>query len=145
MEGIFQISSEESYKYEGLVEIFEISLESFFFLLKKSEELVREENEIIKLEILREIYLEKEYFLIKDVFDGFEELGVVVIEGIEFLVECLLKEVILDFFKDIFFKQEGDYFDSNSVLLVKEIFKGLVEEVFCDEGQFIYVSLVFKV
>ncbi|XP_077611122.1 ankyrin-2 [Crocuta crocuta] len=135
MEGTPQISSEESYKHEGLAETPETSPESLSFSPKKSEEQIGEVSETTKVDTPTEIRSEREHPSIKDITDGSEEPGALVTEGTEPSAECLLKEATLEPSKDTCPKQEDDSFGGSSVLLAKETPKGLPEEASSDEGQ----------
>ncbi|XP_043425941.1 ankyrin-2 isoform X19 [Prionailurus bengalensis] len=137
MEGTPQISSEESYKHEGLAETPETSPESLSFSPKKNEEQIGEISEPTKLEAPTEIRSEKEHPSIKDITDGSEEQGALVTEGTEPSAECLLKETTLEPSKDTRPKQEDDSLGSCSVL-AKETPKELPEEASSDEGQLKY-------
>ncbi|XP_034527210.1 ankyrin-2 isoform X8 [Ailuropoda melanoleuca] len=144
MEGTPQISSEESYKHEGLAETPETSPESLSFSPKKSEEQIGEISETTKLETPTAIHSEKDHPSIKDITDGSEEQGTIVTEDTEPSVECLLKEDTLDPSKDTCPKQEDDSLGSCSVLLAKETPKGLTEEASTDEGQLKKVGSAHK-
>ncbi|XP_035920152.1 ankyrin-2 isoform X1 [Lynx canadensis] len=143
MEGTPQISSEESYKHEGLAETPETSPESLSFSPKKNEEQIGEISEPTKLEAPTEIRSEKEHPSIKDVTDGSEEQGALVTEGTEPSAECLLKETTLEPSKDTHPKQEDDSLGSCSVL-AKETPKELPEEASSDEGQLKYGGSAHK-
>uniref|UniRef100_A0A8C6BH70 Ankyrin 2 n=1 Tax=Monodon monoceros TaxID=40151 RepID=A0A8C6BH70_MONMO len=140
MEGTPQISSEESYKHEGLAETPETSPESLSFSPKKREEQIEETKETTKLKTPPEIHSEKGHPSTKDVTDGSEGQGAAVTGGTEPSAECLLKEVTLDPSKDTCPPQEGDGLGSQGVSLAKEPSEGLTEEVSCDEGPLKYVS-----
>ncbi|XP_024601427.1 ankyrin-2 isoform X3 [Neophocaena asiaeorientalis asiaeorientalis] len=140
MEGTPQISSEESYKHEGLAETPETSPESLSFSPKKREEQIEETKETTKLKTPPEIHSEKGHPSTKDVTDGSEGQGAAVTGGTEPSAECLLKEVTLDPSKDTCPPQEGDGLGSQGVSLAKETSEGLTEEVSCDEGPLKYVS-----
>uniref|UniRef100_A0A452R3B9 Uncharacterized protein n=1 Tax=Ursus americanus TaxID=9643 RepID=A0A452R3B9_URSAM len=144
MEGTPQISSEESYKHEGLAETPETSPESLSFSPKKSEEQIGEISKTTKLETPTAVPSEKDHPSIKDITDGSEEQGTVVTEGTEPSVESLLKEATLDTSKDTCPKQEDDSLGSCSVLLAKETPKGLTEEASTDEGQLKKVGSAHK-
>nr|XP_036857047.1 ankyrin-2 isoform X13 [Manis javanica] len=131
MEGTPQISSEESYKHEGLAETPETSPESLYFSPKKSEEQTEERNEVTKLEAPTEIRSETEYPSTKDVSDSSKEQGAA--------AECLPKAT-LGLSKDTCIKQEGDGLGHSAVSLVKETPGGLTEEASCDESQQTYIS-----
>ncbi|XP_040331438.1 ankyrin-2 isoform X13 [Herpailurus yagouaroundi] len=143
MEGTPQISSEESYKHEGLAETPETSPESLSFSPKKNEEQIGEISEPTKLEAPTEIRSEKEHPSIKDTTDGSEEQGALVTEGTEPSAECLLKETTLEPSKDTCPKQEDDSLGSCSVL-AKETPKELPEEASSDEGQLKYGGSAHK-
>nr|XP_060510341.1 ankyrin-2 isoform X18 [Panthera onca] len=143
MEGTPQISSEESYKHEGLAETPETSPESLSFSPKKNEEQIGEISEPTKLEAPTEIRSEKEHPSIKDITDGSEEQGALVTEGTEPSAECLLKETTLEPSKDTRPKQEDDSLGSCSVL-AKETPKELPEEASSDEGQLTYGGSAHK-
>ncbi|XP_060510347.2 ankyrin-2 isoform X26 [Panthera onca] len=143
MEGTPQISSEESYKHEGLAETPETSPESLSFSPKKNEEKIGEISEPTKLEAPTEIRSEKEHPSIKDITDGSEEQGALVTEGTEPSAECLLKETTLEPSKDTRPKQEDDSLGSCSVL-AKETPKELPEEASSDEGQLTYGGSAHK-
>ncbi|XP_045325608.1 ankyrin-2 isoform X19 [Leopardus geoffroyi] len=143
MEGTPQISSEESYKHEGLAETPETSPESLSFSPKKNEEQMGEISEPTKLEAPTEIRSEKEHPSIKDITDGSEEQGALVTEGTEPSAECLLKETTLEPSKDTHPKQEDDSLGSCSVL-AKETPKELPEEASSDEGQLKYGGSAHK-
>uniref|UniRef100_A0A8C9DYA9 Ankyrin 2 n=1 Tax=Phocoena sinus TaxID=42100 RepID=A0A8C9DYA9_PHOSS len=140
MEGTPQISSEESYKHEGLAETPETSPESLSFSPKKREEQIEETKETTKLKTPPEIHSEKGHPSTKDVTDGSEGQGAAVTGGTEPSAECLLKEVTLDPSKDTCPPQEGDGLGSQGVSLAKETSEGLTEEVSYDEGPLKYVS-----
>ncbi|XP_047574209.1 ankyrin-2 isoform X2 [Lutra lutra] len=144
MEGTPQISSEESYKHEGLAETPETSPESLSFSPKKSEEQIGERSETTKSETPTAAHSEKDHPSIKDVTDGSEEQGAVVTEGTEPSAECSLKEATPDPSKDTCPRQEDDSLGSCSVLLAKEIPKGVTEEASSDEGQLMNVGSAQK-
>ncbi|XP_041615811.1 ankyrin-2 isoform X7 [Vulpes lagopus] len=136
MEGTPQISSEESYKHEGLAETPETSPESLSFSPKKSEEQVGEVSETTKVETPAAVHSEKEHPSVKDITDSFEEQGAVVTKGTEPSAEHLLKEATLDpSSEDTCLKREDDSLGSCSMLLAKETPKGLTEEASSDEAQ----------
>ncbi|KAM5159119.1 ankyrin-2 isoform 1-T1 [Callospermophilus lateralis] len=130
MEGTPQISSEESYKHEGLAETPETSPESLSFSPKKSEEQIGETKET-KLDTPPETHSGEEHHPTKDITDGSEEQGAAVTEGSEPSTECFQKVTTPDPSKDISPQQEG----SSSVSLAKETPKALAEETTCDESQ----------
>ncbi|XP_075854153.1 ankyrin-2 isoform X8 [Microcebus murinus] len=135
MEGTPQISSEESYKHEGLAETPETSPESLSFSPKKSEEQIVETKETTKLEALTEIHSEKEPPTTKDVPEGSEEQGAAVTEGSEPSPDGLQKESAPDPSTDTCPKPEGDCPGSSSMSLAKEVPKASTGEAICDEGQ----------
>ncbi|KAL2780832.1 ankyrin-2 isoform 68 [Daubentonia madagascariensis] len=144
MEGTPQISSEESYKHEGLAETPETSPESLSFSPKKSEEQIGETKETTKLEGPTEIHSEKEHPTTKDNTDDSEEQGAAVAEGSEPSTECFQKEGTRDSSIDTCPKREGDCPGSSSMSLAKEIPKALTEEAACEEGQFAFGSSAHK-
>uniref|UniRef100_A0A2K6FRL1 Ankyrin 2 n=1 Tax=Propithecus coquereli TaxID=379532 RepID=A0A2K6FRL1_PROCO len=135
MEGTPQISSEESYKHEGLAETPETSPESLSFSPKKSEEQIVETKETAKLEAPTEIHSEKEPPTTKDVTEGSEEQGAAVTEGSEPSPECLQKEGTRDPSTDTCPKRDSDRPGSSSISLAKEVPEAVTEEAACDEGQ----------
>ncbi|XP_070949233.1 ankyrin-2 isoform X9 [Macaca nemestrina] len=135
MEGTPQISSEESYKHEGLAETPETSPESLSFSPKKSEEQIGETKESTKIETTTEIHSEKEHPTTKDITSGSEERGATVTEGSETSTEGFQKEATLGSPKDTSAKRKDDCTGSCSVALAKETPTGLTEEAACDEGQ----------
>ncbi|KAM4834472.1 ankyrin-2 [Thomomys bottae] len=83
MEGTPQVSSEESYKHEGLAETPETSPESLSFSPKKSEEQTEETKRTTpKVETPTETPSETEHPATKDVINGCDE-GAVLAEGSE--------------------------------------------------------------
>uniref|UniRef100_U3F8Y2 Ankyrin-2 isoform 1 n=1 Tax=Callithrix jacchus TaxID=9483 RepID=U3F8Y2_CALJA len=144
MEGTPQISSEESYKHEGLAETPETSPESLSFSPKKSEEQIGETKETTKVETTTEIYTEKEHSATKDITGGSEEQGATVTEGSETSTEGFQKEATLESPKDTGPKREDDCTGSCSVALVKETPTGLTEEAACDESQCTFGSSAYK-
>uniref|UniRef100_F7F3H2 Ankyrin 2 n=1 Tax=Callithrix jacchus TaxID=9483 RepID=F7F3H2_CALJA len=144
MEGTPQISSEESYKHEGLAETPETSPESLSFSPKKSEEQIGETKETTKVETTTEIHTEKEHSATKDITGGSEEQGATVTEGSETSTEGFQKEATLESPKDTGPKREDDCTGSCSVALVKETPTGLTEEAACDESQCTFGSSAYK-
>uniref|UniRef100_A0A2K5MCB6 Ankyrin 2 n=1 Tax=Cercocebus atys TaxID=9531 RepID=A0A2K5MCB6_CERAT len=144
MEGTPQISSEESYKHEGLAETPETSPESLSFSPKKSEEQVGETKESTKIETTTEIHSEKEHPTTKDITGGSEERGATVTEGSETSTEGFQKEATLGSPKDTSAKRKDDCTGSCSVALAKETPTGLTEEAACDEGQPTFGSSAHK-
>ncbi|XP_074252689.1 ankyrin-2 isoform X8 [Saimiri boliviensis] len=144
MEGTPQISSEESYKHEGLAETPETSPESLSFSPKKSEEQIGETKETPKVETTTEIHTEKEHSATKDIAGGSEEQGATVTEGSETSTEGFQKEATLESPKDTGPQREDDCADSCSVALAKETPTGLTEEAGCDESQCTFGSSAHK-
>uniref|UniRef100_A0A2K6PEP8 Ankyrin 2 n=1 Tax=Rhinopithecus roxellana TaxID=61622 RepID=A0A2K6PEP8_RHIRO len=144
MEGTPQISSEESYKHEGLAETPETSPESLSFSPKKSEEQVGETKESTKIETTTEIHSEKEHPTTKDITGGSEERGATVTEVSETSTEGFQKETTLGSPKDTSPERKDDCTDSCSVALAKETPTGLTEEAACDEGQHTFGSSAHK-
>uniref|UniRef100_A0A8C9IFE5 Ankyrin 2 n=1 Tax=Piliocolobus tephrosceles TaxID=591936 RepID=A0A8C9IFE5_9PRIM len=144
MEGTPQISSEESYKHEGLAETPETSPESLSFSPKKSEEQVGETKESTKIETTTEIHSEKEHPTTKDITGGSEERGATVTEVLETSTEGFQKETTLGSPKDTSPKRKDDCTGSCSVALAKETPTGLTEEAACDEGQRTFGSSAHK-
>ncbi|KAM6148140.1 ankyrin-2 isoform 2-T2 [Erethizon dorsatum] len=134
MEGTPQISSEESYKHEGLAETPETSPESLSFSPKKSEDQIGGIKETTKLETPPEIHSEKEQPTTKDIIDGSEDQGAVVPEGSEPSAEAFQKEATPDAPGDICPKQIDDCPVSPSVPLAEEPPRTLAEEVYSDRG-----------
>ncbi|XP_072873654.1 ankyrin-2 isoform X1 [Chlorocebus sabaeus] len=145
MEGTPQISSEESYKHEGLAETPETSPESLSFSPKKSEEQIGETKESTKMETTTEIHSEKEHPTTKDITGGSEERGATVTEGSETSTEGFQKEATLGSPKDTSTKRKDDCTGSCSVALAKETPTGLTEEAACDEGQPTFGSSAHKI
>uniref|UniRef100_A0A2K6MUV4 Ankyrin 2 n=1 Tax=Rhinopithecus bieti TaxID=61621 RepID=A0A2K6MUV4_RHIBE len=144
MEGTPQISSEESYKHEGLAETPETSPESLSFSPKKSEEQVGETKESTKIETTTEIHSEKEHPTTKDITGGSEERGATVTEVSETSTEGFQKETTLGSPKDTSPERKDDCTGSCSVALAKETPTGLTEEAACDEGQHTFGSSAHK-
>ncbi|XP_068831022.1 ankyrin-2 isoform X2 [Capricornis sumatraensis] len=140
MEGTPQISSEESYKHEGLAETPETSPESLSFSPKKSEEQIGETHETTKLETAPESHSEKGHPSTKDVADGSEGQGAAVTEAAESSAECQLTEATPDPSKDMCPPQEGDSLGGQSVSLAKETPEGPTEEATCDKGPLAHIS-----
>ncbi|XP_066892615.1 ankyrin-2 isoform X16 [Kogia breviceps] len=140
MEGTPHISSEESYKHEGLAETPETSPESLSFSPKKSEEQIGETKETTKLKTPPEAHSDKGRPSTKDVTDGAAGQGAAVTGGTEPSAECLLKEVTLDPSRDTCPPRGGDGLGSQGASLAKETSEGPTEGVSCDEGPLEYVS-----
>ncbi|XP_021102253.1 ankyrin-2 isoform X6 [Heterocephalus glaber] len=144
MEGTPQISSEESYKHEGLAETPETSPESLSFSPKKSEEQIGEIKETTKLETPPEIHSEKEPPTTKDIIDGSEDQGVAVPEGPEPSAEAFQKDASPDSPRDICPKQKDDCSGSPIVPLAEETSRTLAEKVCSDGGQLTLASSAFR-
>ncbi|XP_005397140.1 PREDICTED: ankyrin-2 isoform X2 [Chinchilla lanigera] len=134
MEGTPQISSEESYKHEGLAETPETSPESLSFSPKKSEDQIGEIKETAKLETPPEIHSGKEHPTTKDIIDGSEDQGAAVPEGSEPCAEAFQTEATLDPPRDISPKQIDDCPVSPTVPLAEEPPRTLAEEVSSDRS-----------
>ncbi|XP_004626728.1 ankyrin-2 isoform X2 [Octodon degus] len=134
MEGTPQISSEESYKHEGLAETPETSPESLSFSPKKSEDQIEEIKETARLETPPEIHSEKEHPTTKDLTDGSEDQGALVPEGSEPSAEAFQKEATLDPSRDICPKQTDNCPVSPSVPLAEKTPRTLAKEVYSDRS-----------
>ncbi|XP_076789344.1 ankyrin-2 isoform X3 [Arvicanthis niloticus] len=144
MEGTPQISSEESYKHEGLAETPETSPESLSFSPKKSEEQVGEAKETIKVETPTDVHSEKELPIANDITDSSEKQGAVVTGVSEPSTEHFLKEVTQDSPKDVCSKQDGCP-GSQSVSLANEPHLVFTEPgSSCGESQLPLVSSAYK-
>ncbi|GAB1288098.1 Ankyrin-2 [Apodemus speciosus] len=143
MEGTPQISSEESYKHEGLAETPETSPESLSFSPKKSEEQIGEAKETIKVETPTDIHSEKELPITNDITDSSEKQGAGVTQGSEPSTEHFQKEVTQDPPKDVCSKQDGCP-GSQSVSLANETSQAFTEKGFCGESQLPLVSSAYK-
>ncbi|XP_036046224.1 ankyrin-2 isoform X50 [Onychomys torridus] len=137
MEGTPQISSEESYKHEGLAETPETSPESLSFSPKKSEEQIGEIKEA-KAETPTEIHSEKVFPITKDITDSSETEGAVATGGSEPSTEHFHK-VTQDPSQDACSKQDGCP-SSHSVSLADETCQAFTEKGSCDESQLPLVS-----
>nr|XP_020019942.1 ankyrin-2 isoform X5 [Castor canadensis] len=135
MEGTPQVSSEESYKHEGLAETPETSPESLSFSPKKSKEQIEEAKETTKVETPTEIHSEKEHPAARDITDGSEEPGAVATEGSEPAAGCFQRETAPDASQNVCPKQEGDSPGSSSGSLAQETPRALTQEASCSEGQ----------
>ncbi|XP_040607766.1 ankyrin-2 isoform X5 [Mesocricetus auratus] len=142
MEGTPQISSEESYKHEGLAETPETSPESLSFSPKKSEEQIGEIEET-KVEMPTEIHSEKELPTSKDTTDSSGAKGAVVTGGSESSTEHCQKEVTQDSSQDVCSKQDG-FPSSPSVSLAGETWQVFTEKGSCEESQLPVVSPACK-
>ncbi|KAG8519420.1 Ankyrin-2 [Galemys pyrenaicus] len=143
MEGTPQVSSEESYKHEGLAETPETSPESLSFSPKKDEAQPGEPNETTEVEAPAEAHSEKEQPSVKDITTG-SEADAAVPTGPESSAECVPVEAALDPSKDAHPEPEGDCSGSCSVSLAKETPHGLTGEESCDEEQLTQVSSAHK-
>ncbi|XP_017653828.1 ankyrin-2 isoform X5 [Nannospalax galili] len=143
MEGTPQISSEESYKHEGLAETPETSPESLSFSPKKSEEQMGETKETTKIETLTEIHSVKKHPTTKDMTAGFEEQCARVTKDSETSTRHFQKEVTQDQSKDSCPKQD-DCPGNHSLSLANEICQAFTEEVSCNERQVTPDSSVHK-
>ncbi|XP_021051045.1 ankyrin-2 isoform X3 [Mus pahari] len=143
MEGTPQISSEESYKHEGLAETPETSPESLAFSPKKSEEQIEEAKETTKVETLPDIHSDKELPVSNDITDSSEKQGAGVAPGSEPSTEHSQKEVTQDPPKDVCSKQDGCP-ESQSVSLANETRQAFTEKGSCGESQLPLVSSAYK-
>uniref|UniRef100_A0A8C2LBD9 Ankyrin 2, brain n=1 Tax=Cricetulus griseus TaxID=10029 RepID=A0A8C2LBD9_CRIGR len=142
MEGTPQVSSEESYKHEGLAETPETSPESLSFSPKKSEEQIGEIKET-KVEMPTEIHSEKELPLTKDITDSSGTQGAVVTGGSETSTEHCQKEVTQDPSQDVSSKLDGCP-SRHSVSLADETCQVFTEKGSCDESQLPIVGSACK-
>lgn len=138
MEGTPQISSEESYKHEGLAETPETSPESLSFSPKKSEEHMEDSKET-KVDTRTESHSEAELPVAKDIPDSSETQGAEVTEGSESSTEHGPKEVT----QDVCFKQDGCP-SSHSVAFANETSQAFTKKGSCDESQLPVVSSAYK-
>ncbi|XP_052035249.1 ankyrin-2 isoform X1 [Apodemus sylvaticus] len=143
MEGTPQISSEESYKHEGLAETPETSPESLSFSPKKSEEQIGEAQEPIKVETPTDIHSAKGLPVTNDITDSSEKQGAGVTQGSEHSTEHFQKEVTQDPPKDVGSKQDGCP-GSQSVSLANETSQTFTEKGSCGESQLPLVSSAYK-
>ncbi|CAO2600003.1 Ank2 [Lemmus lemmus] len=142
MEGTPQISSEESYKHEGLAETPETSPESLSFSPKKSEEHIGDIKET-KVDMPTESHSETELPVAKDIPDSSETQGAAVTKGSESSSEHGQKEVSQDASQDACSKQDGCP-SSHSVSLANETSQVFTEKEFCDESRLPLVSSANK-
>ncbi|KAL6059661.1 hypothetical protein STEG23_037126, partial [Scotinomys teguina] len=142
MEGTPQISSEESYKHEGLAETPETSPESLSFSPKKSEGQIGEIKEA-KVETPTEIHSEKELPITRDITESSERQGAVVPGGSEPPTEHFQKEVTHDPSQEACSKQDGCP-SSHSVSLANETCQAFTEKGSCDESQLPLIPLASK-
>ncbi|XP_031231254.1 ankyrin-2 isoform X7 [Mastomys coucha] len=143
MEGTPQISSEESYKHEGLAETPETSPESLSFSPKKSEEQIGEAKETVKGETPTDIHSEKELPITDDTTDSSEKQGDVVTGGSETSTEHLRKEVTQDPPKDVCSKQDG-CLGSQGIPLANETHQAFTEIGSSGKSQLPLVSSAYK-
>ncbi|XP_060248714.1 ankyrin-2 isoform X10 [Meriones unguiculatus] len=143
MEGTPQISSEESYKHEGLAETPDTSPESLSFSPKKSEEQIGETKETTKVETPTEIHSEKEHPITKDTTDSSDRQGGGVTAGAEPSMEHFQKEVTQDPPRDACSKQDGCP-GSHSMSLENETCQAFTEKGSLDERQLPFVSSASK-
>ncbi|XP_045140161.1 ankyrin-2 isoform X2 [Echinops telfairi] len=136
MEGTPQVSSEESYKHEGLAETPETSPESLSFSPKKSDQPMGDTKETTKLETPTATHSGKEAPTTKDIRDGSEEQRAAVPESTDLSVDCAQTETPLGPPKDTS-PQQDDFPGRGSVSSAEETSKGLIEQAASwDEGQF---------
>ncbi|XP_040822521.1 ankyrin-2 isoform X2 [Ochotona curzoniae] len=121
MEGTPQISSEESFKHEGLAETPETSPESLSFSPKRSEEQIGEPKETTQLETPIEIHSEKEHPTTKDVMVDPEGPNSIVAESSEPSSEYLRETAAPDPSADTCPKPESDYPGSSSLTTASQI------------------------
>lgn len=131
MEGTPQVSSEESYKHEGLAETPETSPESLSFSPKKSQEQIGETSENATFKT--DIHSGEVHPSTKDSPDGAEEPGGAAAEGAEPGAGCV-KEGTLDPSTETGPKPEGESPGHCTVSSVKEAPAGLTEDVLCDDS-----------
>ncbi|XP_031799897.1 ankyrin-2 isoform X6 [Sarcophilus harrisii] len=101
-----QVSSEESYKHEGLAETPETSPESLSFSTKKADEQIGETKETTVVDGPTETHSAKHHSTIKDITYASEKPFAVVNETMKPTTECLSKEVDGDCSRDICHRQE---------------------------------------
>lgn len=138
MEGTPQISSEESYKHEGLAETPETSPESLSFSPKKSEGHIEDSKET-KVDTCTESHSETELPVAKDIPDSSETQGAEVTGGSESSTEHGQKDVT----QDVCFKQDGCP-SSHSVAFANETSQAFTKKGSCDESQLPVVSSAYK-
>ncbi|XP_075837508.1 ankyrin-2 isoform X15 [Microtus pennsylvanicus] len=142
MEGTPQISSEESYKHEGLAETPETSPESLSFSPKKSEEQIGDIKET-KVDTRTESHSETELPVAKDIPDSSETQGAEVTGGSESSTEHGQKEVTQDASQDAYSKQDGCP-SSHRVSLANETSQAFTEKGSCDVSQLPLVSSAYE-
>ncbi|XP_074194688.1 ankyrin-2 isoform X8 [Rhinolophus sinicus] len=131
MEGTPQISSEESYKHEGLAETPETSPESLSFSPKRNQEQIEETKGATMLETPAEIRSEG-HPSTKDIPGAADEPGTATTKGAEPQAMCDPREATPDPSRDTDPKPEGDGLGSRSVSSAKESPTGLTEVASCD-------------
>ncbi|XP_053767390.1 ankyrin-2 isoform X6 [Desmodus rotundus] len=131
MEGTPQVSSEESYKHEGLAETPETSPESLSYSPKKSQEQIGETSENATFKT--DVHPGKVHPSTTDSPEGAEESGVAAAEGAEPRDGCV-KEDTPDPSRETGPKPEGESPGPCTVASVKEALAGLTEDVLCDDG-----------
>ncbi|XP_045686656.1 ankyrin-2 isoform X12 [Phyllostomus hastatus] len=131
MEGTLQVSSEESYKHEGLAETPETSPESLSYSPKKSQEQIGETSENATFKT--DIHSGRVHPSTKDSPDGAEEPGGAAAEGAEPGARCV-KEDTLDPSTEMGPKPEGESPGHCTVSPAKEAPAGLTEDVLCDDS-----------
>ncbi|XP_075400022.1 ankyrin-2 isoform X14 [Tenrec ecaudatus] len=135
MEGTPQVSSEESYKHEGLAETPETSPESLSFSPKKSDQPIGDTKETPKLEAPTATGSGKEAPTTKDISDGSGEQRAAVPESTDLSVDSVLEETPLGPPKDTS-PQRDDCLGRGSVSSAEETSKGPIEQAASwDEGQ----------
>ncbi|XP_060042179.1 ankyrin-2 isoform X2 [Erinaceus europaeus] len=140
MEGTPQISSEESYKHEGLAETPETSPESLSFSPKKSEEPSRERSGSPKSQTPTEIHSKEDKPSTKDESAGLEQGAGTPVDA-ELTAESEPKEATHDLTKDGVLQHEGDNgLESFRASLAKTMPPGLIEMASCGEGQLTWDS-----
>ncbi|XP_074128728.1 ankyrin-2 isoform X2 [Sminthopsis crassicaudata] len=137
-----QVSSEESYKHEGLAETPETSPESLSFSSKKTDEQIGETKETTVVDGPTETHSEKHYSTIKDITCASEKPFAVVNETMKPTAECLSKEVDGDCSRDICHRQEVGCMSTSScsTKLSKEASKAHAKEA-SNESQLMLDSL----
>ncbi|XP_066239906.1 ankyrin-2 isoform X6 [Saccopteryx leptura] len=131
MEGTPQVSSEESYKHEGLAETPETSPESLSFSPKKSEEQLRETSEAAAIEA--DVPSGRGRPATKDTPDGAEEPAAAITEDTEPRGGCVT-EATPDPSRETGPKQEGNGPGSCTVSSAMEPLTGPTEDVTHDDG-----------
>ncbi|XP_053514087.1 ankyrin-2 isoform X10 [Artibeus jamaicensis] len=131
MEGTPQVSSEESYKHEGLAETPETSPESLSYSPKKSQEQTGETS--ANTAFKTDVHSGKVHPSTKDSPDGAEEPGMAAAEGAEPGARCV-KEGALDPSRETGPEPEGESSGRCTVSSAKEAPAGLMKDVVCDDG-----------